>query len=97
MCPTRIDSTRTIVLHYRVLDALRFFEDHDELYWNVTGNEWENSIELATAHIVLPAGVTGLRAVAYTGVTGSRTEDAHVESRTMWWTSRAREARVPKG
>ncbi|MGA9571292.1 MAG: DUF2207 domain-containing protein [Candidatus Acidiferrales bacterium] len=77
--PDAEDTTRTILLHYRVLDALRFFQDHDELYWNVTGNEWENSIELVTAHIELPAGVTGLRAVAYTGVTGSRTEDAHVE------------------
>jgi uncharacterized membrane protein len=77
--PAAEDATRTILLHYRVLDALRFFEDHDELYWNVTGNEWENPIELVTARIELPAGVTGLHAVAYTGVTGSRAEDALVE------------------
>jgi uncharacterized membrane protein len=77
--PAAEDATRTIVLHYRVLDALRFFQDHDELYWNVTGNEWENAIELVTAHIELPAGVTGLHAVAYTGITGSRAEDARVE------------------
>jgi uncharacterized membrane protein len=77
--PAAEDATRTILLHYRVLDALRFFQDHDELYWNVTGNDWENPIELVTAHIELPAGVTGLHAIAYTGVTGSRTEDARVE------------------
>lgn len=77
--PAAEDATRTILLHYRVLDALRFFQDHDELYWNVTGNEWENAIDLVTAHIELPAGVTGLRAIAYTGVTGSRTEDARVQ------------------
>ena len=34
--PAAEDATRTILLHYRVLDALRFFADHDELYWNVT-------------------------------------------------------------
>jgi uncharacterized membrane protein len=77
--PAAEDATRTILLHYRVLDALRFFQDHDELYWNVTGNEWENAIELVTAHIELPVGVSGLHAIAYTGVTGSRTEDARVE------------------
>ena len=77
--PAAEDATRTILLHYRVLDALRFFQDHDELYWNVTGNEWENSIDLVTAHIELPAGVTGLHAIAYTGVTGSHTEDARVQ------------------
>jgi uncharacterized membrane protein len=79
--PAAEGATRTILLHYRALDALRFFQDHDELFWSVTGNEWDNPIELVTAHIELPAGVTGLRAIAYTGVTGSRTEDAHVEIR----------------
>ena len=39
--PAAEDATRTILLHYRVLDALRFFQDHDELYWNVTGNDWD--------------------------------------------------------
>ena len=73
------DSTHTVMLHYRVLDAIRFFEDHDELYWSVTGNDWEVPIEFASAHIALPAGVTGLHAVAYTGATGSRAQDAVVE------------------
>jgi len=24
-----------------VSDALKFFEDHDEFYWNITGDEWD--------------------------------------------------------
>jgi len=79
--PNADDSTHTVILHYRVLDAIRFFEDHDELYWNVTGNDWEVPIEFASAHIALPAGVTGLHASAYTGATGSRAQDAVVEVR----------------
>jgi uncharacterized membrane protein len=77
--PNADDSTHTIVFHYRVLDAMRFFEDHDELYWNVTGNDWEVPIEFASADIALPAGVTGLHAVAYTGAMNSRAQDAVVE------------------
>jgi uncharacterized membrane protein len=77
--PNADDSTHTIVFHYRVLDAMRFFEDHDELYWNVTGNDWEVPIEFASAHIALPAGVTGLHAIAYTGAMNSRAQDAVVE------------------
>ncbi len=77
--PNADDSTHTVVLHYRVLDAIRFFEDHDELYWNVTGNDWEIPIESASAHIALPAGVTGLHAIAYTGALNSRAQDAVVE------------------
>jgi uncharacterized membrane protein len=77
--PAAEDATRTITLHYRVLDAMRFFADHDELYWNVTGDEWQNAIDLVTARIELPEGVTGLRAIAYTGVFGSHAQDAQVE------------------
>ncbi|MFY9804892.1 MAG: DUF2207 domain-containing protein [Candidatus Acidiferrales bacterium] len=76
--PAAEDATRTIVLHYRVLDAIRFFADHDELYWNVTGDEWENPIDLVTARVALPDGVTGLHAIAYTGIMGSRAQDAQV-------------------
>jgi uncharacterized membrane protein YgcG len=76
--PNAVDAVRTVVLRYRVLDAIAFFDDHDELYWNVTGDEWDNSIESASAHIVLPEGVSGLHAIAYTGVFGSRSQDAQV-------------------
>ena len=43
-------------LHYRVSNGLKFFEDHDELYWNVTGDEWDVPIENASAQIFLPPG-----------------------------------------
>lgn len=76
--PQADDSTRTVILRYRVLDALRFFEDHDELYWNVTGDEWEVPIEAASARISLPAGVAGLHALAYIGAIGSRAQNAQI-------------------
>jgi predicted membrane protein DUF2207 len=77
--PAAEDTSRSISLHYRVRDGLRFFEDHDELYWNVTGTGWEVPIESASSHIILPAGVTGLRAANYTGFLGSRSQDARVD------------------
>ncbi len=49
------DTSRNIGLHYRVRDGLRLFEDHDELYWNVTGTDWDVPIESASAHVILPA------------------------------------------
>jgi hypothetical protein len=72
------DAVRTIVLHYRVTNALKYFEDHDELYWNVTGDEWDVPIESANAQILLPPGVTGIRALAFTGSYGSRAQNAEV-------------------
>ncbi len=78
--PKASDATRVIVLHYSVQDGLRYFDDHDELYWNVTGTDWQVPIGDASAHIVLPPGVTGLNAAEYTGVYGSRAQDAAVET-----------------
>jgi Predicted membrane protein (DUF2207) len=76
--PGANDATRTVVLHYRATNALRFFDEHDELYWNVTGDEWEVPIEAATARIELPPNATGVRAIAFNGAYGSRAQDASV-------------------
>ncbi len=77
--PGAQDATKTFVLRYRVRNGLKFFEDHDELYWNVTGDEWDVPIEQASARIVLPAQASGVRALAFTGAYGAREHDATVE------------------
>jgi uncharacterized membrane protein len=85
--PGAVDTTRTVRIHYRVLNGLRFFdqpdetfsEKHDELYWNITGNEWEIPIESASARIYLPPGTSGLRALAFIGVSGSREQVSDIE------------------
>jgi hypothetical protein len=79
--PGAQDATRTINLRYRATNGLRFFEDHDELYWNVTGDEWDVPIAAATAVIDLPAGASGVRAIAFNGVYGSTAQEATVEVR----------------
>ncbi len=76
--PGASDATRTVMLRYRAKNGLRFFEDHDELYWNVTGDEWDVPIQSASARITLPAGATGLRAIAFNGAYGSTAQDAEV-------------------
>ena len=76
--PNADNSTQTIILRYQVLDALRYFSDHDEFYWNVTGQEWDAPIQSASARIELPEGASGVRAVAYSGAYGARTQDANV-------------------
>jgi len=78
--PDARDAARTVVFRYRVRNALRFFEDHDELYWNVTGDEWDVPIARASARISLPPGASGIRAAAFTGVYGSGATEADVET-----------------
>lgn len=77
--PNADDSTQTISIEYTVSDGLRFFDDHDELYWNVTGDEWDVPIQAASARIVLPVGTTNIRANAFTGGYRSRAQNADTE------------------
>jgi uncharacterized membrane protein YgcG len=77
--PDADNSTRTVSIHYAVSDALKFWPDFDEFYWNVTGDEWSIPIESAGTHIVFPDGTTNLRAKAFTGGYRSTGRDANVE------------------
>lgn len=74
------DADRTVqgrmiyLIRYHVRDALGQFPDHDELYWNATGNEWNTTIGTATAVVRLPASLAKerLQAAGYSGPFGSR-------------------------
>jgi uncharacterized membrane protein YgcG len=75
--PDAVDATRIVEIAYRVRNGTRFFEDHDEFYWNVTGNDWPVPIDHAAATVSFPAAAAGsLRAQAFTGVYGSAEHDA---------------------
>ena len=71
----RGDHTYTLV--YRSRRQLRHFDTHDELYWNVTGNDWAFPIDRATAVVRLPQGVPedGLQLFGYTGPRGAQGQD----------------------
>ena len=58
-------------IQYRTTRQLGFFEDFDELYWNVTGNGWEFRIDRASARVTLPDAVTDFQLTGYTGPQGS--------------------------
>ena len=66
--------THSYQFAYRTNRQLGFFHDHDELYWNVTGNAWKFPIDAATATVLLPENVrnlvTGLE--GYTGYEGEK-------------------------
>lgn len=68
-------------LSYRTNRQLGFFEKHDELYWNVTGNEWAFPIDSVSATVTLPAVFLEdeLGAEAYTGPRGAQGGDYQVE------------------
>jgi len=76
--PGAQDAIHTVTLKYHARNALRFFQDHDELYWNVTGNEWDFALGNVSATITLPVGAAGVRATAFNGEYGATGREAQV-------------------
>ncbi|MFQ5548216.1 MAG: DUF2207 domain-containing protein [Woeseia sp.] len=67
----------TYAFRYRANRMLGFFDEHDELYWNVTGLEWAFPIDRASATVVLKFdGDPAIRSTdGFTGPMGSTGKD----------------------
>jgi hypothetical protein len=75
--PNAVDATRIVQIDYLVRNAIRYFDNYDEFYWNVTGNDWPVPIEHASAFVRFPENAAGsLRAQAFTGTYGSTQHEA---------------------
>ena len=89
------NGVHTYRFRYRASRMLGYFEDHDELYWNVTGFDWAFPIDRGSATVrfdfaVPPGGIT---IDGYTGPYGSKAGDftsrvdadgvAHFEANSM--------------
>jgi len=66
---------------YEVKRAINYFDEHDELYWNVTGTEWEVPIEQVLATVKLPGILEKdeIQLACYTGIIGSADQDCDYE------------------
>lgn len=62
---------------YKTDRQFGFFKDHDELYWNVTGNGWIFPIMQASAVVTLPPGVSAsdIKLDGWTGPQGSTAQN----------------------
>ncbi len=88
-------------IRYRVRRALLFLDEHDEVYWNVTGNDWRVRIDAVDATLRLPPGPEGgldpasLATRCFTGPLGSRGQACRVASEAGRVAARATAALPP--
>jgi uncharacterized membrane protein YgcG len=66
----------TYTLKYKTTKQIRYFEDHDELYWDVNGTEWRFPIRKVEAVVRLPGSALPSGPLeAYTGLGGAKGKD----------------------
>ncbi|HEY5646912.1 MAG TPA: DUF2207 domain-containing protein [Pseudomonadales bacterium] len=67
----------TYALTYTTDRSIGYFQNQDELYWNITGTDWAFPIDEASARVTLPTRVPpeALTVEGYTGPFGSRGRD----------------------
>lgn len=69
----------TIAYHMQNVTAT--FDDHDEFYWDINGNQWSQPFGSVTARVHIPANLSSaLQAnkVCYTGTYGSTSQDCQI-------------------
>lgn len=67
-------------ISYVVEGAIIEYETGQEIYWNLTGNEWDVPIKKSTFKIVLPIDISleSSRMKVYTGIMGSKSSSANI-------------------
>lgn len=68
-----ISGIHIYIISYKVLGAISYFSDHDEFYWNITGNDWLVPINETSVNIFLPEEINKdeVKIDCYTGSYGS--------------------------
>lgn len=60
---------------YRMSGQIGFFNDHDEIYWNVNGFGWDLPFGRLSSQITLPSGAKIKQNACYTGAYGSQSSN----------------------
>ena len=80
----------TYSFNYTYKNAIKFFKNYDELYWNITGNDWNFTIDKAIVQVNLPANAfvqkDGIS--LYTGPKGAKDTNARQVSDLVFETTR---------
>ncbi len=78
-----VTTMTTYNIDYTLQRVITSFDDHKELYWNVTGTEWDVPILKSSAQVNLPSTQGGeIKAICYTGSFGSSEKDCNFETGT---------------
>ena len=66
-------------IDYTMQNVISFFGDHDELYWDVNGDQWPQATEAVSVNLHLPSGLQQYRQpICFTGGYGDAAKNCSV-------------------
>lgn len=88
---TTITGAQSYTLDYTLHNVISFYNDHDELYWDINGDQWMQPFDRVSVTLHLPAAAKPWRdgPVCYTGDFGSTAQDCVVEQSGRTITARS--------
>ncbi len=83
-----INGSHLYTISYTVLNGIGSnYEDHDEIYWNSTGNSWEVNIEKAQVLITTGFDLSQKELICFTGEYGSKLSTCEVKKDKIFTTN----------
>jgi uncharacterized membrane protein len=75
-----VTGSQQYTIDYTVRNVIGFYKDHDELYWDVNGDQWQQAFQGVSASLSLPPKLVlgSQKPACYTGSYGSTTSDCAV-------------------
>lgn len=66
------------LLQYEMTQQIGFFEDHDELTWNVTGSGWDGGVDKSLCIVLAPEGTDFIKYAAWIGLRGKQNSPVQI-------------------
>ncbi len=69
-----VSGKKTYIINYTIKRAINYFDTYDEMYWNVTGNDWTVPINNSSATVILPEGISAgqMQKTCFAGFLGDK-------------------------
>ncbi len=73
-----VTGAQEYTIDYTLRNVISFYNDHDELYWDVNGDQWEQSFQNVSVTLHLPKDLKTKQQLCYAGAFGSTNSDCTV-------------------
>ena len=66
-----ITGAQQYTIDYTLNNVISFYNDHDELYWDINGDQWQQKFEHVSVKVHLPEGLKSSNTACFAGAYGS--------------------------